>query len=244
MQKINLKEFNLGIVTPVGAEGDNLKDFIDQVLKNCENYFKKINFFLITDNVTSKIAHNIIDDLTIKDKRVIKIWSPENRNVVEAYKKGYSKALINSDFILEIDAGFSHDPYQIPLFINEMKLNLDCVLGVRFGMKKSNYSGNIKRFFLSYGGTLLINFLLGTKIPDMTSGFSLYSKNCLTAILKNGINSKSPFFQSEMRYYVKNKNYCLIPISYKSPSFNISFFSILDSIFNLYKLFIKRILNK
>ena len=244
MQKINLKEYTLGIVTPVGKEGDDVKDFIKLVLQNSKIYFNTIFFYLVTDNVTSQNALSIINKLSVENSEVINLWQPNNKNVVDAYKKGYLEALKNCDFILEIDAGFSHDPSQMKLFFDSIGDNFECALGVRFGIKTSNYSGNFKRFFFSYGGTKLINFLLGTKIPDMTSGYSLYSKQCLQEILDIGINSKSPFFQSEMRYIVKNKNYNLIPISYKSPTHNINFSSIQDSLFNLYKLTINRIFNK
>ena len=241
MKKFNLHKYTLGIVTPVGKENQDLEKFILLVLKNCELYFKNIKFYLITDKITSNIALKIIDTLSKDDERIIKIWEPSNKNVVDAYKQGYKKAVKNVDYILEIDAGFSHDPNQIPLFLQTINLNFSCSLGVRFGLKNSNYKGNFKRFFISYGGTKLINLFLGTKIPDMTSGYSLYSKKCLLDILKMGINSKSPFFQSEMRYYVKNKQYFLVPITYKSPSYNVNFFSIFDSLFNLYRLTLKRI---
>ena len=48
--------------------------------------------------------------------------------MVDAYVRGYKQALgRGNDWILEIDAGFSHDPRQIPLFFSEMTKAQDCV---------------------------------------------------------------------------------------------------------------------
>jgi len=47
-------------------------------------------------------------DLSAKDCRFVTVWSPENRNIVDAYLKGYSTAYANGhEIIIEMDAGLS-----------------------------------------------------------------------------------------------------------------------------------------
>ncbi len=247
------KEETLGIVTPVGAEKEDLADFIALVLKNAEKFFSEIRYFLVTDKITSSLAREIIGSLAKKDKRIIELYHPENKNLVEAYVKGYNKAVAGCDYILEIDAGFSHDPNQIKDFLQAINdkdgridCAIDCALGIRFSDKAATYKADLRRFILSYGGTKLINFFLGTKLPDMTSGYSLYSKECLEHVLSKGIYSEGAFFQSEMRFHVRNHRKVLVPITYKSSTVSGRMFSyVYDSFKNLFRLFLKeRLLKK
>ena len=67
------------------------------------------------------------------DSRLKIVTPPENRNVVDAYLLGYREALAaGCDWILEIDARFSHDPAEIPQFFRAMEDGHDGVFGSRF----------------------------------------------------------------------------------------------------------------
>ena len=150
------------------------------------------------------------------------VWAPENRCVVDAYRRGYEAALQDGcQWILEIDAGFSHRLEDMDGFFNTITQGHDCVFGVRIGLPGSRFDGNLRRKIISLGGTWLTNFLLGTTIPDMTSGYALFTHQALTDILAHGLHSTGPFFQTEMRTHAHAMNFATVPIRYQSPSHNV-----------------------
>jgi dolichol-phosphate mannosyltransferase len=167
------------------------------------------------------------------------IFSPENKNVVDAYKRGYQEAISDGvNWILEIDAGFSHKPDQIPQFFETMMAgNYDCVFGSRFCPKGRIENGSFQRFVFSLGGTWLINAVLGTKFKDMTSGFELFKKEALCAILNKGVMSKGPFFQTEIRAFAHQFRIIEVPIIFNSATPHFHRKALEDSFKNLKRLY-------
>lgn len=238
-----LTEIRLGIVCPMANEGATAEQFITEVLQICRKYrFQSISFYTIFDRAcvdgTMKLLTNMVD----RPQELKIIYAPENRSVVDAYLRGYHEALAEkNDWILEIDAGYSHQPSDIHLLFNTMQQGHDCVFGSRF-MKGSKYRYNsIYRYFVSKGGTLLINFLIGTRLKDMTSGFELFTSEALSSILNQGICSQGPFFQTEIKTYAHHLSIAEVPIQYKDGSHNIGKDTLIDSFSCLWKLFRKRL---
>ena len=155
--------------------------------------------------------------------------------MVDAYLRGYREALANnSDWILEIDAGYSHQPADIPQFFEKMKDGYYCVFGSRFCRGAKVTDKVLKRYLISRGGTLLTNFLLGTKLTDMTSGFELFSRDALNKILEKGIRSQGPYFQTEIRIHGHAFSITEVPIHYKAPSHNVGSKAVNDALSNLW----------
>ena len=60
----------------------------------------------------------LVKEYSERDPRIQSVWAPENRCVVDAYFKGYKVAYdAGAQWILEMDGGLSHQPEEIPLFI-------------------------------------------------------------------------------------------------------------------------------
>jgi dolichol-phosphate mannosyltransferase len=172
------------------------------------------------DKANKDNSLDLLRDLEKIEPRLRVIWAPENRCVVDAYIRGYREALASGvDWILEIDAGFSHQPADIPTFLNAMQTGrYDCVFGSRF-MKGSRLSDRSwKRYFVSRGGTFLTNLLLATHQTDMTSGFEMFSRTALQMVLDKGIQSRAHFFQTEIKVHCRNLRICEVPIHYRAPS--------------------------
>ena len=238
------QKIKLGIVCPMANESEKSIQFVDEVLNNSSKYeFSSIYFFAIFDNTCKDGTYHLLKEYSIKEKRLIVIFAPDNKCVVDAYFRGYKEALnSNCDWILEIDAGYSHSPKDISKFLN-IRSNYDCVFGSRF-LKESNLNSSMKRHIISKGGTLLVNFLIGTKLSDMTSGFELFSKKALSEIVEKGVNSKGGFFQTEIRTYAHKFNITEVPITYIDPSKKKMTKSLMDAFINLFKLFINVRLKK
>ncbi len=238
---IHISDIKLGVVCPMANEEKSAVNLVREVLDKCEG-FKEVKFFAILDNVSRDGTRGLLDEHVKEDDRLEVVFAPENRCVVDAYVRGYKTAIAEDcDWILEMDAGFSHKPEEIPKFIEKMSQGYDCVFGSRFCEGGKFTNAPLSRKFISKGGTFLANLLLGTKLKDMTSGFELFKKEVLQEVLEKGIRSKGHFFQTEIKAYCRKYKIAEVPIHYSEPSENVSSSVIMDSFKNLFYLFVKRL---
>jgi len=224
-------------------EAETAERFIDCVLDRCRSFhFKSIAFFVVLDRASSDQTRDIVQSKSLSTQELRYIYSPENKSVVDAYLRGYREALdAGCDWILEIDAGFSHEPDEIPQFFQTMALGYDCVFGSRFSPGGSFKNAPVGRYLVSWGGTILANLFLGTKLHDMTSGFELFTSSALREIIDNGILSRGPFFQTEIRAYAQRFKIVEVPIHYTAPSPRLRPSFLLDAFCSLFSLFAKRL---
>jgi len=241
MNRLQFSEINLGIVCPMANERSTAVEFVNAVLQQCRG-FKSVIFFVVFDNACKDGTIDLLKELQNKLPQLRVIWAPENKCVVDAYIKGYRQAL-NADcnWILEIDASFSHQPSQIPQFFDKMADGFDCVFGSRFCKGGKFEEAPLSRYFISYAGSALTNLLLGTKLKDMTSGFEMFTNAALRKVLEKGIQSRGHFFQTEIKTYCRNMRIIEVPIHYRAPSQNVNSAVILDAFSNLFRLFRMRL---
>jgi dolichol-phosphate mannosyltransferase len=238
-EPLQFSNIKLGIVCPMANEETSAVPFVNAVLEQCApRGFKSVTFFAVLDRVSKDRTRELLDELKRERSELEVVWSPENRSVVDAYVRGYREALnAGCDWILEIDAGFSHQPSDIPQFFDKMLEGYDCVFGSRFCAGGNISDSSTKRKFISRGGTVLANLLLGTKLKDMTSGFEMFTRKALEEVFRKGIRSRGPFFQTEIKAYCRNLRITEIPIQYKAASHNINNQALKDSFSNLWRLF-------
>jgi dolichol-phosphate mannosyltransferase len=218
-------------------ESGSAVEFVRQVLAECDG-FQRVDFFVVLDGVSKDNTLDLLRSYSQVDSRLKPVWSPENRCVVDAYMRGYREAIASgADWVLEIDAGFSHRPCDIPAFFDKMEEGYDCVFATRFGGGGRIEGSSGKRTLLSRGGTIVTNFLLRTRLSDMTSGFQLFRREILEKILAKGIFSRGPFFQTEMKAYCMNLRIAEVPIVYSMASHNVQMSSIRESFEQLGRLF-------
>ena len=106
----------LGIVCPMANEGADAVRFVKEVLAQCSQV-KHVVFFAVLDRATKDNSLELLRDYEKTEPRLQAVWAPENRGVVDAYVRGYQEALAaGCDWILEIDADFSHRPEDVPVF--------------------------------------------------------------------------------------------------------------------------------
>ncbi|MBN1391616.1 MAG: glycosyltransferase [Sedimentisphaerales bacterium] len=240
----NISRFSnvsLGIVCPMANERSTAVEFVNAVLEKCIG-FKSVIFFAVLDNACKDGTTDLLRELQNKLPQLKVIWAPEDKCVVDAYVRGYREALdADCDWILEIDASFSHQPSHIPQFFDKMAEGYDCVFGSRF-CKGGNFTdAPWTRYFLSYGGSFVTNLLLGTKLKDMTSGFEMFTNAALRKVLEKGIQSRGHFFQTEIKTHCRNMRIIEVPIHYRAPSQNVNFAVLIDAFSNLFRLFRKRL---
>ncbi len=228
----------LGVVCPMANERDTAEAFVREVLAACAPFrFKSLTFFAVLDRVSRDGTLDLLRGLEATLPQLRVVWAPENRCVVDAYLRGYREALdAGCDWILEIDAGFSHQPSDIPRFFEKMSEGFDCVFGTRFAQGGGFTESPLRRKVISRGGTLLTNLLLGTRLTDMTSGFELFSRAALEEVLRRGVNSRGHFFQTEIKAHCHSLRFAEVPIRYRAASDSVNNNVLKDAFVNLWRL--------
>jgi len=235
---------HLGIVCPMANEAASAEAFVRAVLDQCGG-FKSVVMFCVLDRVSRDGTLDIVKNLAVREKCLHLVWAPENRCVVDAYIRGYHEALEKgSDWILEIDAGFSHKPDDIPKFFEAMTDGRDCVFSTRFGKGGRSSDCPLWRTIVSRGGTVLTNLLLGTKLSDMTGSFNLFNRETLQKVLNRGVRSRSHFFHNEIKFYCRHSQFTEVPIHYDSPSNSVNWRILVNALQNLAHSTCERIIRR
>jgi dolichol-phosphate mannosyltransferase len=211
-------------------------------LAECRRYdFASITLFTVLDRASHDDTRRLLERHGADEPDLRVIWAPETRGVADAYLRGYREALAaGCDWILEIDAGFSHEPADIGTFLETMAQGYDCVFGSRFVPGGTDLAGTRRRI-VSRSGTTLTNLFLGTRLADMTSGFELFNRAALEGALAKGISSTGPFFQTELKIHCRNLRVAEIPIRYNAGSHRVGGMAIGESLLTLCSLFRRRL---
>src|SRR5215213_3675430 len=238
-QKMSAVGVKLGVVCPMANERDTAVRFVEEVLETCAPFgFESVTFYAVLDRVSKDGTVELLRDLEKRRDGLRVVWSPENRSVVDAYMRGYREALeAGCDWVLEIDAGYSHKPSDIPRLFGKMLEGYDCVFGSRFCPGGRITDSSFKRRVISRGGTMLANLLLGTKLYDMTSGFELFSRAALQSVLERGVHSRGHFFQTEIKAHCHAFRVAEVPIHYTAASASVNNNVLKDAFVNLWRLF-------
>lgn len=213
---------NFAVITPLANEGNDFVPFIDALRK----VFDQLGYgvgYLVVDTVSQDNTLALCHELSARDNRFITVWAPETRNVVEAYMAGYKAALEGQhEFIIEMDAGLSHDPAAIPIFLKALANGNECVFGSRFIKGGSITDSSLKRSLISRAGTILSRLLLGLKLHDATSGYQGFHRLIVRKFVSYTLLSKAHFWHPELRYLLRNKRFIEVPIHYRAPSPRVS----------------------
>lgn len=131
-----------------------------------------------------------------------------------AYVAGFKYALENGyDIIFEMDADFSHDPKEIPNFLNAIN-EADLVIGSRYIKGVNVVNWPLSRLLLSYFANRYTRLVTGLPLCDSTGGFKCFRRTVLESINLEEIRSGGYSFQIEMNFKAWKKGFQLkeIPI--------------------------------
>lgn len=228
-------------VIPMANEEVDFHPFTDLLGRIMDTVGSGKVYFII-DNVSKDNTLNLARELQERDPRFEVVWAPENRSVVDAYLKGFRVAFDKGhELIIEMDAGMSHDPRALPMFLRVLNEGNECAFGSRFINGGSMGDSPFKRRTLSKTGTTLANILLGTRMRDMTSGYQGFHRDIIEKILAYKLLSRGHFYQTEIRYLLRNHRIFEVPIHYQAPSPRVSPASVKNAYQTLWKYFIMRL---
>jgi dolichol-phosphate mannosyltransferase len=155
---------------------------------------------LVVDDNSPDGTGAIADRLAAEDDRVSVLHRERKEGLGPAYIAAFGQALADgAELILEMDCDFSHDPASVPRLI-EAAGDTDLVLGSRYVRGGAVRDWGLVRRFVSRGGSLYAQILLGLRIRDLTGGFKCYRRAVLEALPLGEIHSKGYAFQIETTY--------------------------------------------
>ncbi|CEH13494.1 glycosyltransferase family 2 protein [Ceraceosorus bombacis] len=116
------------------------------------------------------------------------------------------------DFVIIMDADFSHHPKFLPDMIRLQKeRDLDIVQGTRYSGPATGagvYGWNLKRKLVSRGANLLATFVLGPRTTDVTGSFRLYKRPVIERLIRE-VTSKGYVFQMEILVRARAAGYSI-----------------------------------
>lgn len=232
------------IVVPMANEEEDFKPFIE-LMNFVINELNPGNIYFIIDTASKDRTLQLCRELSAIDPRYVTVWAPENKNVADAYVMGLRAAYeAGNEIIIEMDAGLSHDPLAIPMFLRVLNEGNDCAFGSRFISGGSMGDSPFKRKLLSKTGTILSTVLLGTRLHDMTSGYQGFHRDVVAKIINHDFKSKAHFYQTELRYLLRKHRTVEVPIHYQAPSPRVSKNAIKNAYQTLFYYFFLRLISK
>ncbi|MCR5832022.1 MAG: glycosyltransferase [Lachnospiraceae bacterium] len=221
------------IVMPVANEEATMGSVIEKILSLP---YDNLYLYPVIDSYSKDRTEEIIRSYE-PGGRVKCIFYKESRGVISCYLEGYRQALCDgAECVLEMDGGGSHQPEEIPQFIEKLEEGYDCVWGSRFTEGGEMSHQPLYRKILSSGGTILANVVLGTKLKDMTSGFEGFQRHVLESMNLDKFLSTGHMYQTEMRYYCRKLNCVEVPIHYIGGDSSLKFKSVTEALEILFKL--------
>lgn len=184
------------IVLPTYNEEKNINQLVQKVLKY------DVDLLFIDDNSQDKTVEEIKSWMD-KSNRVHLIQRPSKLGLGTAYIEGFKWGLRRDyDIFFEMDSDLSHNPEDIPRFIEKMKEGYDLVIGSRYINGTISVVGwDFKRLLLSKFANWYATTILKLKnLSDVTSGYRCYSRKCLEKLDLSKIKSNGYAFQIEMVY--------------------------------------------
>ncbi len=127
------------------------------------------------------------------------------------------KSILNQDdkpeYVIQMDADFSHDPAMIPIFLNKIK-ECDVVLGSRYIKGGGVKNWGLWRRLISRGSNVYARLILGLPFSDLTGGFKCWRRATLEKINLDALSSVGYNFQIETTYraYKSGFKVCEVPI--------------------------------
>ncbi len=231
------------VIVPTYNERENIAAIIKAVLKESA----ELEILVVDDNSPDGTA-KIVAEMQKENGKIHILKRNGKMGLGSAYVAGFKFAIQQKyDYILEMDADFSHDPDEIPRMLEAIKNN-DLVIGSRYlnGINVVNWP--LRRLILSYFAAKYVRFITGMPLNDPTGGFKCFRREVLEKIDLDDIISDGYSFQIEMNFRTWCNNFRIkeIPIIFtdrRSGHSKMSKKIVWEAIFTVWKLKFRKLKN-
>ncbi len=195
------------VVIPTYNERDNVVRLAAEVLAQ----HPSIHILFVDDNSPDGTGE-LVDELAARNERIMVMHRSGKLGLGSAYRAGFKVALDSgADYLIEMDADFSHDPTILPVFIETIQ-QCDLVIGSRYLNGVSVVNWPIRRLMLSVFASLYTRVITGLPVKDCTSGFKCFRRSTIEAIDLDSVRSDGYSFQIEMNYRCMEKGFRIVEV--------------------------------
>lgn len=201
------------VIIPTYNERDNLGPISEAVLK----VDARVDILVVDDNSPDGTGQ-LADELAAREPRIKVLHREKKQGLGRAYLHAFRWALEHGyQYVIEMDADFSHDPRYLPGLIDTAMGGADIALGSRYVEGGGTVNWGISRQLISQGGSLYARTILGVKIRDLTGGFKCFNRRVLESIDLDAVQSSGYAFQIELTYRALKKGFTVkeIPIVFE-----------------------------
>ena len=200
------------IVIPTYNEADNISAMAAELFALGVNDLQ----LLIVDDGSPDGTGQIAEELaqTHYPGRLHVLHRAGKMGLGTAYVTGFTWALEHgADYVIQMDADFSHSPSYIPKMLEHIK-DYDVVVGSRYvGGGELDQRWSWWRWFLSWwANSVWTRGLLGVRTKDATAGFKCWQRSALQRIGLERITSNGYVFQVEMTYVSEKLKFRILEI--------------------------------
>lgn len=203
------------VILPTYNERKNLPILVYLLAKTMDQHKLDWEVVIVDDaspDGTQEIAKQLID---VFGKEHIQLRPRAGKlGLGTAYVHGLQ--YVTGNFVIIMDADFSHHPEAIPQFIAKQKEgNYDIVTGTRYAGDGGVYGWDFKRKLVSNGANFLASTVLRPHVLDLTGSYRLYKKEVLQKIIAATV-SKGYVFQMEMMVRARSMGFTIgeVPIAF------------------------------
>lgn len=186
------------VIIPTYNEKENIKNIIKAVF----NLPLAFDVLVVDDNSPDGTAQIVTELLEQFKERLFLENRPGKKGIGTAYIHGFKWALSrNYDYIIEMDADFSHNPKDLIRLYEACANNgADVAIGSRYSKGVNVVNWPMKRVLLSYFASKYVKIITGMPLHDSTAGFVCYRRKVLETINLDKIKFVGYAFQIEMKF--------------------------------------------
>ncbi|HEY4101428.1 MAG TPA: polyprenol monophosphomannose synthase [Gemmatimonadales bacterium] len=206
------------VVVPTYNECENLPKIVPAILEQDPRLD-----ILVVDDGSPDGTGAIADQFAEADPRVHVLHRTTKEGLGRAYLAGFHWAL-QRDYthIFEMDADFSHDPANLPRFLQAASDGGlgDLIIGSRYASGVNVINWPMSRLLLSWFANKYARWITRLPLTDATGGFKCFRREVLAAIPFDKVRSNGYAFQIEMTFRAWKKGFRLteLPIIFTDRS--------------------------
>lgn len=201
------------VVIPTYNEKENLPLIIKAIF---DLPFKDIQILVIDDSSPDGTG-TLAEGLKKTYRNLYVLHRNKKEGLGRAYIDGFKYALahLQFDYLIQMDADFSHNPQDIIRIVDKLK-TYKVVIGSRH-IKGAKLEYPSYRKLLSILANFYARTVLWLPVHDCTAGFKGYQRQVIERIIKERYYSNNYAFQCEILFYTKKHGFSLkeIPIVFQ-----------------------------
>jgi len=198
------------VIIPTYNEKENIENIIRVVFA----LDKKFDILIIDDGSPDGTAAIVKQLQTEFPDRLNLIERAGKQGLGTAYICGFKWALQHTyEYIIEMDADFSHNPKDLPKLYNACSnLGADVSVGSRYCEGVNVVNWPLGRVLMSYFASIYVRIVTGMNVHDTTAGFVCYRREVLENIGLDEIEFKGYAFQIEMKFTAHKCGYKIMEV--------------------------------